>query len=361
MGPTARPGKSPATAETTRAAAASFRSFVFVDVEIAAGELRLQADLYPVPHNVWDRARNPSPSPVQHAFASARLDAELRSYLAPVPLVALRVEKAALDESDVLALGCEDVDGDGALEVVTVSRRNLSIGRIRGGKLQVLRRAPWADLSPISPTPWREPSASVTFPAPSVIDVGITDRARSLRLDSELKVVSLLDGIPVQLAAGAACARNQPGMLFDKLAACRPNDPPLQVKDPGFGFDAWASGRVVGRDGSVRDVWAARDPSDSKLAVRDSTGRSASVPRAGGAFAIGDLDQDGDPEIVTTRDVLEEKDDAVVVRTWQASGLRDRVSVGVPTGVSAVTVCPSEGAGLRAVVIATRNELWVLR
>jgi hypothetical protein len=362
IGPAARPGKSPANLEAARAAATTFRSFVLVDLEIVNGELRVQADLYPVARNIWDRTRNPSPGPIAHAFASARIDAELRTYLAPVPLVALRAEKAALDESEIVALACGDLDGDGALELVTVSRRNLTIGRVRTGRFQIIRRSAWSDLSPISPTPWREPIAAVTFPGEAFIDVGLTDRAKTLRLDAELRFVSLLDGMPVAIPAGALCARNQPGLLFDKLVRCRPTDPPSQIKDPGFGFDAWASTRVVALDGAVRDVWAARDPSDSKLTLRDSHGRTTSVPRVGAQVALADLDQDGDPEVITTRDVIEEKDDAIVVRTWPAAGpVKDRVGVAINTGVSAVTTCPSDGPGLRAIVIASRSELWVLR
>jgi len=362
LGPAARTGKSPSTLESARAAASGFRSFVVVDLEIVAGELRVQADLYPVPRNIWDRTRNPTPGPSLHAFASARLDAEIRTYLAPVPLVALRAEKIALDEADVVALGCEDIDSDGALELVTVSRRNLTVGRARGGKLQILRRAGWNDLSPISPTPWREPVGSIAFPAPSFVDVGLTDRARALRLDPDLRVISVLDGLPVALPAGAACVRMQTGLLFDKLVRCRGDDPVSQVKEPGFSFDVWASARVVAPDGHVRDVWAARDASESKMVLRDSTGRTLNVARTGAQVALADVDADGDPELITTRDVLEEKDDSVAVRTWLASGtLRDRVGLSVPTGVSALAVCPPDGPGLRAIVLATRSELWVLR
>lgn len=363
LGPAARVGKSPSTVEAARTACvAPFRSFVIVELEIVAGELRVQADLYPVPRNIWDRTRNPTPGPSLHAFASARIDAELRTYLAAVPLVALRADKVGLDETEVVALGCADTDSDGALELITVSRRNLTIGRVRSGKLQILRRAAWSDLSPISPTPWREPIGAISFPAPSFIDVGLTDRARAVRLDPELHVVAALEGMPVALPAGAACVRNHPGLLFDKLVRCRGDDPIHQVKDPGFSFDVWASARVVAQDGQVRDVWAARDASESRLVLRDSAGRTVNVARAGAQVALADVDADGDPEVITTRDVLEDKDDALSVRTWQASGaLRDRVALAVPSGISAVTVCPADGPGLRSIVLATRNELWVLR
>jgi hypothetical protein len=362
LGPAARAGKSPSTVEAARAAAAGVASFAVVELEIVSGELRVQVDLYPVPRNIWDRTRNPTPGPIAHAFGSARIDAELRSYLAPVPLIALHAQKASLDESEIVALGCADLDGDGALELVTLSRRNLTVGRVREGKLQVLRRVPWTDLSPISPTPWREPIGSVSFPAEAFLDIGSTDRARALRLDPELKPLAVLDGMPLSLPAGAMCARTQPGALFDKLVRCRASDPPTQVKEPGFSFDAWATARVVASDGAVRDVWAARDASDAKLVVRDSAGHSLNVPRVGAQVAIADLDADGEPELITTRDVLDDKDDGIAVRTWLTSGtLRERAALAVPTGVSAVTTCPADGPGQRSIVLSTRSELWVLR
>ncbi len=361
LGPSARAARSSATLDAARSQAASSRTLVYLELEIAAGELRVTADVFPIPHNIWDRTRNRTPGPIGHAFASARLDAEVRAFLAPIPLVALRVTKAGMDENDVVALACDDIDGDGALELLTVSRHNVSIARVRDNKLSVLRRVAWAQLSPISPTPWREPIATAVVSRGAFVDVGSTDRARGLRLDASLQVQATLDGLPVAQPSGDACSRPQIGVMSERLSRCTPSDPAPSAM-PDSPFDAWVAARIFARDGSARDVWAVRDPSESRVVLRDNAARSASIRGVGAQIAIADLDQDGDPELISSRDVLAERDDALVVRTWGTSGPpRDRVSVAVPSGISAVAVCPADGPLNRAVVLATRGELWVMR
>jgi len=362
LGNGARAGRSPVALDAARSASSTASAFVFVELELIGGELRANADVRLVPRNIWDRARDPAPEPSAHAFASARLDAEVRSYLAPIPLVAWRADKFALDESEIVALGCEDLDRDGALEVLTVSRRNVTLGRVRQGKLQPLQRAAWADLSPIAASPWREALGFLSFAPSGAVDIGVTDRARMLRLSPELRPIATLDGIPLPSSSEALCARMQPGTFFDKIVRCAPSDPAPTVQSPAASFDVWASGRIVGIDGSVRDIFAAREPPEGRLQLRDSAGKTATLQRVGAQIAIADLDLDGEPEIVSARDVLDPREDAVAVRSWTASGaFRDRVGVGVPSGVSAVAVCPPDGPGPRATLVATRSELWVLR
>jgi hypothetical protein len=171
-----------------------------------------------------------------------------------------------------------------------------------------------------------------------------------------------LDGIPIPQPTGVVCARPLVGALSEHLSPCSPSDPVARSLESESPFDAFAAARVIAADGTARDVWAARDPSDSKLLLRDNSGHSASMSRVGAQVAIADLDLDGDPEVITSRDVLEEGVDALVVRTWSSSGaVRDRLTVPVATGVSAVAVCPPENPSSRAVVLASRSELWVLR
>ena len=267
LGNGARAGRSPVTLDAARSSAAAASSFVFVDLELVAGELRANADVRLVPRNIWDRARDPSPEPSAHAFASARVDAEVRSYLAPVPLIAWRADKFALDESEVVALGCEDLDRDGSLEVLTVSRRNVTLGRLRGGKLQPMQRVSWADLSPIAPSPWREVLGFLSFAPAGAVDIGVTDRARTLRLSPDLRPIATLDGMPLSSSSEALCARMQPGTFFDRIVRCAASDPAPTIQPPAASFDLWASGSVVGADGSLREVFAAREPTDGEASA----------------------------------------------------------------------------------------------
>src|SRR6185437_1670973 len=146
-GPSAHARAEPLALPAAREAARGESVLVHLTVEVAAGKLRATADVYPVPRNVWARIKNPEPGPIAHAFAEAPIDAEVRSYLTPLPLVAGRVERARNFESDVVALACGDVDQNGTPEIVAVSRRRVSTLRLRGGRVQILRSRSWPDLS----------------------------------------------------------------------------------------------------------------------------------------------------------------------------------------------------------------------
>ena len=96
---------------TARAIAGRASALVYLQIEIVRGDLRATIDVYPSIGNAWDRIRNPLPSPSAHGFASAKVDAEVRTFLAPLVLEQASVHKVKHDEGDVLAAACGDVDG----------------------------------------------------------------------------------------------------------------------------------------------------------------------------------------------------------------------------------------------------------
>src|SRR5262249_51371993 len=57
----------PLTLPAAREAAHGDAVLVHLAVEVAGGKLRVAADVYPVPPNVWARIRNPEPGPIAHA------------------------------------------------------------------------------------------------------------------------------------------------------------------------------------------------------------------------------------------------------------------------------------------------------
>lgn len=345
---------------------------VYLKVEIARGELRLSADVYRVARTVWDRVKQPIPAPVAHGFASSRIDAEVRGFLAPVPLLARRVDRASMPERDVLAIACGDVDADGALEIVVVSRRRVATGRLRNGSFATLSTAALADLSPVAAAPLREPLAGAVIlqrapGQPGAVDVGVTDRAHGSRLDDKLRPVASIAGVPFATPEGDACLGFQGTTLAPVVRQCADRDPAFAPFDVASGTDAIARVRVTGSDGAARIVEARRDPVTRD--VRLSAGTSAAtVPRSGAQMAIADLDGDGDPEIVSTLDTLPSSaapatvEDAVVVTSLRGDGrLQERARVPVPSGVRAVAACPPDAPGAAPIVIATASELWVVR
>ena len=79
--------------------------------------------------------RAPPISPAERACVRQRANRRRDPRIfAPVPLLASHIDRIATDDRDVLALACGDVDADGALEVVTLGRRRVAIGRARHGR-----------------------------------------------------------------------------------------------------------------------------------------------------------------------------------------------------------------------------------
>lgn len=360
IGPAAHAVGTPMPLDSARAEAASSPFLVYVQPEIAQGQLRLTVDAYPIARNVWDRARAGTPGAVAHGFGNARIDAEVRTFLAPVPLVAGKPVKLPLPSPEPVALACDDFDADGALELVLVTRRVLALGRVRDLAFAPVRQVAWSDLAPIAPVPWQQPLATLAV-APGQLDVGLTDRARSLRLDGTLREIASYDGMPVPTPQGVACAAKRVGSLTAELRGCVEGDP-APASPAAFPFDAVAAASVVGTTGDVRQVWAVRSPTDGTVALRDDRGGRHDLQHVGAQVALADVDLDGDPDLIASKDVLDAGLDAVVIRSWRANGtLEKRAEVPVPDGVAAVAVCPPEGPGPRAIALATSRELWVLR
>lgn len=345
-------------------------SLVFVQLEIAKGELRATADLYPAVANGWERLRNPLPGPRAHAFASAPLDAEVRTFLAPVVLEQALLHKAKHDEGDVLAIGCGDIDADGGMELVLVSRARVALGRVRAGKFVPQRTAPWSALASRAPVPMREPLASVLV-SPRArngeILLGTTDRG-GVALDGALVTRRQLTGLPVVGSDGEACAAPLPEASAydgDVVACTAPANgaPATVLVPPQPRFDAIATLDLVDRDGRVEPIVAAREPS-GKLRIRWGEPGAAkaaelTVDATGAQIALADLDLDGAPELITTE--LGDTDALVISSVTAKGAVVPRLRFPAKEGVRAVGVCPPEERGAPAVVAVVGGEVWLVR
>jgi hypothetical protein len=359
IGPSARASSQTAQLATARALAGRASALVFVQSEIAKGDLRATVDVYPAMANAWDRIRNPLPAPMAHAFATAKLDAEVRAFLTPLVLELSTVHRFKHDEGDVLAAGCGDVDGDGGNEVVLVSRGRVAIGRVRAGAFVAEHAAPWASLGPRLPVPMREPLGGAVIML-GAVDAGTTDRG-GVALTPDLAGHIPLAGVPVPAGDGPVCLIPQPSAgAFDGAPIdCSPSrDPKPKMAVPSPRYDALAAASVVDAQGSEKQVVVAREPS-GKLRVRIGE----ATPNLEGAFgaqlAAGDLDQDGLPDVATT---LEGAEDAVNVFSAAPSGeLRGRLHLAAPAGVRALAMCPPEANGKPVLLAVVGGELWLIR
>jgi hypothetical protein len=328
-----------------------------LSVRLSRDRLEVTADLYDLPGRFWQRVKNPEPGLAGHAFATRALDAEIRSFLPPVPLIAKRTERVTGSDADVLALACGDTDGDASSELVVVGRHRIQVGRIRAGRFQVERSVAWSTLSQVAPAPWREPIGSAWIARPGSLEVGTTDRAEAVRLDQGLvKIASLGRALPWPGTGG--CAQVQALGVSEDAKPCAAK--PVS-EGPKARADAIAGAAIVLPDGGRRVVRAQRNSLDRSVTVSDEAGLSARLELAGAGLAIGDLDGNGIPELLSSVETLDAKQDAVIAHSWDPSGkLIEKLRVPVPAGVRALAVCPLEGSGIAPIAVGTAEGLWLV-
>jgi hypothetical protein len=359
IGASARVHPQTATLATARGLAGRSSALLYVQTEVARGDLRTTVDVYPSMANAWDRIRNPLPAPIGHSFASAKIDAEVRAFLSPLVLELASVHRAKHAEGGVLAVGCGDVDGDGGNEIVLVSRDRITMGRVRGASFEAERSVPWSPLAPRVPVPMREPlgGAAITLGA---VDAGTTDRG-GFALTPELGTATALSGIPCPSDGGVVCVTAQPSAgAFDgaPIDCASARDPKAKMAVPSPRFDAFAAANVADASGTGRQVVATREPS-GRLKVRVGDAVISMEGTFGAQLAVGDLDQDGIPDLATTTDG---PDDALNVFSVSATGeVRGRLHLAAPAGVRAMTMCPSEARGQPVLVAIVGDELWLVR
>jgi len=366
IGDKSRGHDKPVDVDTARKTAAAAPAFILLSPRVVRGRLSLDADLYPVPSTVWARAASPKPSPVVHARAQAPLDAEIGVFLKPVAFGEAQVSKFDGADPDVTALACGDLDGDGVSEIVTVTRQRVLLVSLVDGKVERKRAVRWADLAPVAPIPLRQPLGFATIVEPihaadrrGYLDVSISDRAGSARLDQQLALRKRLRGKAVPSGHHSACTWLFDLRLGDKLVACDEKDTPPALAALRHRSDTIASTFLVSREGDGKVHVGLRK--GSALVVRNADA-DATIGRVGAQLAIADLDRDGTLEMVTTMDVMSRKHDKLDVRTLLADGtVKRRFNVAVPSGVEAVAACPADGAGRSPVVLASAGQLWVVR
>ena len=377
----------PAALAVARGVSGRAASLVYLQLEIVKGELRITADLYPVVSNGWERLRNPVPGPRAHAFAMAPLDAEVRGFLAPVLLEQMTLHKIKHDEGEILAIGCGDLDGDGGLELVLVTRGRIAVAKIRAGKLVVQRAAAWSTIASRAPVPMRDPLASVLVSPRGhrgEILLGTTDRG-GVVIDGALVARRQLAGLPVTGGEGEACATPNPelGSYEGNVVPCDLPPPPKPTTGAGGAaktarplpaeplplfippvphYDAIATLDAIGKDGSVAHIVAVREPSGRMRLRRQEVGAprptEVVLEGTGAQVALVDLDLDGSPELVTTNDG---PDDGIVVSSFAKGTVTARLRFPAKEPVRALGVCPPEEKGVPGVVAVVGNEVWLVR
>jgi hypothetical protein len=287
--------------------------------------------------------------------AGAALDGELGVHLPHNAVAANRIERIPA-ASDVVALACGDVTATGQTEIVVVSRHKVQVGRAGDGRFSVRAEVSWTSLSPVAPSPLREPIGGAAIVPGGGVLVGISDRAEGFLLSPALAKVRTL-GAPVPLGGDFGCV-DRSGIA---LGAPKPCEPRGKHLDDSSLIDAFASGTFVDAEGRAISVLSTRDATTRQVTLRQGT-TATTLPVAGSALAVADLDLDGQPELVASADTDRAEDDAIVVDTWGRDGtIAERLRVPLKDGIRALAVCPVEDVRMAPIVAATSGGLWLVR
>ncbi|HEY1958131.1 MAG TPA: hypothetical protein VGH28_21070 [Polyangiaceae bacterium] len=332
-----------ASLDDARAMAARATRLVYVRVQIVKGQLRVTADAYPVVRNVWDRARLPPPPPNGHAYAAAPIDAEVRAFFPPIPLAMTNVVKATGADADVLAVACGDLDGDGAPEILLVSRERVALARIASGKVVVARTAPWSALGKRAPVPLREPLGGAAIEVGRAF-VGSSDRG-GFEIGEALDAPRALSGgLPIGADMCAPISTSR--LAFEGVVPCSGN----ASRGARESYDAASAFDLVTPDG--RDRLALATTEGGKLSLRVDGIERATFDEAGAQVVVFDADLDGAPEIAFGSDAPE---DFLTIATLGERGPRVLSRIPAAAGVRALGAC---GGALVAVV---GTEVWLVR
>lgn len=319
---------------------------VELTVEKVGGVLRVSAELRRA-LGLWQRLRRDKPKSEGHAFVEVPLDAELRALIPPPPLVVGETLKVKSPERGVVALACGPFGPDGGQELVLVSRSFIRVGRVQGRAFVERARAAWSTLSPIAPSPLREPLGSAEITAAGKLRVGLSDRRDALTLDLDLHVSERHEGV-LPLPGSTCAVRNGLGLAPEPVP-CAPRAPATTPASTTLDAVAGANGAWLGR------------ALETGTLVAGTRGLTLPKERVGAQLALGDADSDGTFELLFSADTLQSEKDRLTLVTLGQSKTAPRFDLPAP-GISALTICQRrEGPGMAALVAAVNDELWLLR
>lgn len=337
------------------------RNLIYLSVSLYRDRLQVSAQVYGSTGHFWQRLRAPGLSLKRQALSTTSLDPELRALFPPIPLVISEIVKAALAERDPGALACGDLRGTGSVEIVMVGRRKVQVGEVVGGRFVPRQSLLWSDVSVVAGSPLREPIATASVPEPGRLLVSSSDRADALELSSTLTVQRKWPALVPW--PGGGCTRRA-GLGYEGRARPCPGTGAPHGSELDFTLlvDAFAGGSFPSASGRARVLALARPVGSNSARLLEAKRAEIAVPEVGAQLALGDLDQDGLPEIVSSLPTLDRRGDQLLVRTLAENGeLRERLRIPIPSGIDALAICPGNGRSMAALVLSTGDEMWVVR
>ncbi len=327
------------------AARVARRATVLLSPQLLRGTVSLAAQVFVPRANVWTRAKDKDNPLVAQTTAFAQADVELRQFLEPISLERLKLTSFGYepfgDGDPPLAIACGDLNGRGALAVV--SRREVRIGYLAQGQVRWDKKVKWIDIARRSPVPLREPVVTALFNGK--LWVGSSDRGGAV---FDGKAWRAIDGLPVLVdppSDSVWCAPPRPteNALSGELTNCRGIQAPLVL--PAHDAQVWqVAGRVLFRRAG------------GEVSIRDAEGATIELEGAE-AVTLGDLDQDGKPEVVLSTDAPARMRVAVL----DGQNTIQKLQLDLPHSVLALTMCPAETEARPSVLVLTANEVLRVR
>jgi hypothetical protein len=245
-----------------------------------------------------------------------------------------------------VAAACGPFGPEGGQELALVSRSFVRVGRVQGRAFVERVRAPWSALSPVAPSPLREPLASAEITAAGTLRVGLSDRRDGLALDRDLNVAERYSGL-LPVPGGGCVTRSALGLGAELLPCTN-----------GAGLGATTSTTLDAMAGA-NGAWLGR--TDGGLLTTKTPSLALPKQRVGAQLAMGDADGDGAYELLFSADTLQPEQDRLSLVTLASGGVLPRFELPAPS-ISALTICQRrEGPGMAVLVVATGDEVWLLR
>ncbi len=301
-----------------KARAGGYELLLDLELAIVEGHLHLRGLLRRTDRQLWRDLRQPDRGAVSHLHASARVDAEIRSYQGsglPAGAARFAQHSFALGRGELLALAAGDVDGDGRTELVVLRPTEVEVLRRGASGFQSTLRykltAPAAAIRPRRPLGSavvadldRDGKAEILVRTSELergAELGIARDGKTLVLRRELTAYPLAagtEGRGVELLSALA----QPGV--DLFAASSlvlaPASSPDWLKALPATFYSLRRTSISSPRGPRRFVGVVDASGGLALHGPDAGSTIASGLRAGIAFDLCDLDDDGSLEVIAS-------------------------------------------------------------
>ena len=361
-------------AAAVRASWDGYEVWLDVELDVEGPHLVVTDQLVDVERNPW-RAGGGEPV-VATGHARVRIDAELRAHLsakgappaprptppapatptpAPTPTTAkkkrttFQLMRFAFEPPDeVLALAAGDVDADGAVELVALLPHHVMVYALRRDSLVEEQRIPLDGAAP--PGRPRQPFGTLVVSGAEIL--AQSSEHPGVRLGAAGKLGALA-GYPILPTVTAA---QVPGVrLFGKTQFAETPAPALPDK-------------MIALDGAAGMVASVDAEGLLRLWRLGQKAQLASLPGAGTAVELADLDEDGRPELISSASRPAGFGDQLLIRAIREDGtVKTLYKETTRSGIAAIGAGDLDGDGAVDVAAyvrdfgARKGELWLVR